>query len=143
MMLKRAQPARRPLQRIGNSPSPATYSRFDQIDGRHPIQDQVPESTVMYPVRILREAQVVYFNFDLAVEMGLIPKNHPRKITPALHKKLVETFSLRIVNEFDQKRNTRFPNSDMKPNKYMATRYLQLQHAVARAETAAVSGTVK
>ena len=119
MILKRVQPARRPSQEIGTPSSPATYAKFDLIDGQHPIQEIVPESTVMYPVRILRSAQVVFFNYDLAIEMGLLPKNHPRKMTAALHKKLVETFSLRIINEFDQKTKSKFSKADLKPNKYM------------------------
>jgi hypothetical protein len=105
------------------------YGAFDQLDGRHPWRDKVPEGLILYPVRTLSGGKVSYFNFDLAKEMGLIPKNHPKKLTKSLTEKLLETFCIRIINEYDQKRGTKFPKNTIKPNPYMATRYLQLQHS--------------
>ena len=115
---------RRPNEKLSENP----YSRFDLLDGQHPWQDVVPEGHILYPTRELKEGDVAYFNFKLAKEMGLIPKNHPNKMTRKLQKKLLETFSLRIVNEYDEKNNIKYHPSVMKKHGFMATRYLQLQH---------------
>lgn len=105
------------------------YSAFDQLDGRHPWAEKVPEGLILYPVRTLPGGKVSYFNFELAKEMGLIPQDHPRKLTKKLTDKILETFCIRIINEYDQQKGTRFPEDSIKKNRYMATRYLQLQHA--------------
>jgi len=78
----------------------ASYEAFDQLDGSHPWQTAVPQGFILYPVRELRKGEVAYFNFDLAKEMGLIPKDHPEVLTAALKSKLLETFSLQIINEY-------------------------------------------
>jgi len=104
------------------------YSAFDQMDGDHPWADRVPEGMIKYPVRQLSGGKVSYFNFDLAKEMGLIPKNHSGQLSKKLSDKILETFCLRIINEYDQQQGTRFSAASMKPKQYMATRYLQLQH---------------
>ncbi|RME14642.1 MAG: hypothetical protein D6797_08340 [Bdellovibrio sp.] len=109
--------------------SEKTYKSFDVLDGSHPWKEKVPEGFIEYPVRIIRQAKVTYFNFALAKEMGLLPWSHPEKMNSFLEKKIIETFSLRIINEYDQEKGRKFAPSDVKPNKYMATRYLQLQHA--------------
>lgn len=117
------------LRKINPVPAtPGPYSAFDEIDGSHPWKQAVPNGYIEYEARILRKSRVVYFNFNLAKEMGLIPQDHPHRITKKLEKKLIETFSLRIINEYDLLSGTKFPKKDIKPNKYMATRYLQLQH---------------
>ncbi len=105
------------------------YGAFDQLNGNHPWRDRVPEGLILYPVRKLSGGKVSYFNFDLAKEMGLIPKDHPHRMNKALSDKILETFCIRIINEYDVKHGTRFPTRSIKPNQYMATRYLQLQHA--------------
>lgn len=104
------------------------YSGFQQLDGRHPWQDRVPEGLILYPTRKLAQGKVSYFNFELAKEMGLIPQNHPAHLTPKLSEKILDTFCLRIINEYDQQHRTRFSSQTVKPHQYMATRYLQLQH---------------
>ncbi|MEO0335868.1 MAG: hypothetical protein AAF202_05720, partial [Pseudomonadota bacterium] len=104
------------------------YSSFDQLNGWHPWQDAVKDSYLLYPVRQLEGGQVAWFNFSLAKEMGLLPNSANEKLTASLEKKLLETFCLRIVNEYDQENNIHYTPKVMKPNKYMATRYLQLQH---------------
>lgn len=104
------------------------YGAFDQLDGRHPWRDMVPEGLILYPVRTLPGGKVSYFNFDLAKEMGLIGKQHPKKLTKSLTNKLLETFCIRIINEYDQKKKIKYPAETIKANRYMATRYLQLQH---------------
>lgn len=112
-----------------------TYSRFDEIDGRHPWMDAVPEGFVGYRVRQLQTGKVSYFNFILAKEMGLIPADHPNEMTPVLEEKLIQTFSLQIINEYDELSRRRIDPKTIRPNKYMATRYLQLQHSNKQGKT--------
>ncbi len=108
--------------------SAETYDSFDHLDGTHPWTESVPEGSILYPTRKLKNGRVTYFNFHLAKEMGLIEKDHPHRLNKRLEKKLLDAFCLRIVNEYDQEKGTKFPKSEMKENKFMATRYLQLQH---------------
>jgi len=111
------------------------YESFDQLDGQHPWLKAVPDGAVTYRVRELRQGHVVYFNYVLAKEMGLIHEGHPHQMYPALEKKLIETFSLQIINEYDELSKRRFPGETIKPHRYMATRYLQLQHANKQGKT--------
>lgn len=113
----------------------SAYSAFSQLDGRHPWQEAVPEGYVAYPVRRLERGKVVYFNFNLAREMGLISSQHDNVMTPELHGKLLETFSLQIINEYDQAHGHRFMQETLQAQPYMATRYLQLQHSNKRGKT--------
>ncbi|NQZ00312.1 MAG: hypothetical protein HRT45_06540 [Bdellovibrionales bacterium] len=106
----------------------SNLSAFDQLDGWHPWQEAASNSYLLYPVRKLQGGRVAWFNFALAKEMGLLPKKASEKITAKLEKKLLETFCLRIVNEYDQENDIRYTPSVMKERPYMATRYLQLQH---------------
>lgn len=108
------------------------YARLLEIDGSHPMQKLLPESHIMYPVRQLDGGEVAYFNFNLAKEMGLIASDHPHVMTQALAQMLVSTFCLRIINEYDQIKGKSYPKPSIKQNKYMATRYLQLQHSDKR-----------
>jgi len=104
------------------------YASFQSINGNHPWRYAAPSGFIDYPVRILPRSKVVYFNFALAKEMELIAKDHPNTLNKELEKTLLETFALRIVNEYDQLAGTKFPEKKMKNHRYMATRYLQLQH---------------
>ena len=97
--------------------------------------EKVPESCICYPVRTLKAGEVTYFNFELAKQMGLIPADHPRVLNAQLKQVLLDTFCLRIVNEFDLKTRKGFQGETVKPNKYMATRYLQLQHPNKQGKT--------
>jgi hypothetical protein len=112
-----------------------TYESFDEIDGRHPWQQGVPDGFVGYPVRRIERGRVAYFNFNLAREMGLISASHPNELTPALTKKLLDTFCIQIVNEYDQSSGIKVPKDLLKPYPHMATRYLQLQHANKQGKT--------
>jgi uncharacterized protein YdiU (UPF0061 family) len=105
-----------------------SYEKFDQIDGIHPWQSSVDNGAVLYPVRELPNGKVIYFNFKLAREMGLISKDHPDHLNKDLEKKILKTFAIQIINEYDQINNRKFDPATIKPNKFMATRYLQLQH---------------
>ncbi|XGC80536.1 hypothetical protein ACES2L_14500 [Bdellovibrio bacteriovorus] len=111
------------------------YSSFDQINGVHPWMDAVTEGYVSYKVRELRSGKVAYFNFILAKEMGLIPPDHPNQMTEDLENKLIETFSLQIINEYDELTQRRIDPETIRPHRYMATRYLQLQHANKQGKT--------
>ncbi len=111
------------------------YAAFSQIDGSHPWKFAVPNGFVDYQARVLRGTKVVYFNFPLAKEMGLVPADHPHRVTKALEKEIVSTFALRILNEYDQLTGLYVSSRDLKPNRYMATRYLQLQHDCKKGHT--------
>lgn len=104
------------------------YGAFDQLDGQHPWQERMPEGMIEYPVRQLSGGKLSYFNFDLAKEMGLIPQNHPHRLNKKLSEKVLQTFCLRIINEYDQQHGKKYSPQTIKPNNYMATRYLQMQH---------------
>ena len=126
------------VSKLTNAPTLApakAYDAFDEIDGRHPWQTAVPDGYVLYPVRKLQRGKVSYFNFALAREMGLIPSQHPNELTPQLTKKIIETFSIQIVNEYDQLSGRVPPKDELKAHPHMATRYLQLQHANKQGKT--------
>ena len=78
--------------------------------------------------RLRPGGRVAWFNFPLAREMGLIPANHADRVTASLERKLVDTFALQIINEYDLAGGETFPAKVLKPGSYMATRYLQAQH---------------
>jgi hypothetical protein len=110
------------------------YEAFDQLNGQHPLQ-AISNSCVLYPVRQLEQGSVTYFNYQLAKEMGLIPQDHPNSLSEGLETKLLETFNIQIINEFDQERG-KVPSAwKIKPHSYMATRYLQLQHKSKKGKT--------
>ena len=104
------------------------YESFRQLDGTHPWREACPDGYVDYRARIRPEGGVVYFNFELAREMRLIASNHANRIPAELEKRIVGTFSLQIINEFDQASGETFESHLLKPGRYMATRYLQAQH---------------
>lgn len=111
------------------------YETFDQIDGSHPWMDAVPDGYVPYRVRELRTGEVTYFNYSLAKEMGLIPADHSNSMTTGLKHKIIEAFSLQIINEYDELNSKKIDPTTIKPNKYMASRYLQLQHLNKQGKT--------
>lgn len=104
------------------------YSTFARINGEHPFKDQVPGGRVEYKARYKKGGKVAFFNFELAKEMGIIPKSHPNELNPDLEREILETFSLVIINEYDVINKIKIPEEDIHPHTYMATRYLQLQH---------------
>ncbi len=111
------------------------YLAFDQLDGQHSFKNHVPGGFVDYQVRTRSGGKVVYFNFELAREMGLIPQGHPPVLTPLLEKKILQTFGLVIINEYDIENQIQFRPKDIRPHRYMATRYLQLQHPNKKGKT--------
>ena len=104
------------------------YARFSEINGEHPLRDAVPGAYVDYRARTRHGGKLVYFNFDLAKEMGLIPSDDEHTITRALSRAVLDTFAIEIINEYDVIHQTVIPPMDIRPHCYMATRYLQLQH---------------
>jgi len=108
--------------------SDKTYQKFKKINGRHPLQEKTINSHILYRARARESAKTVVFNFALAKEMGLIPESHPEVLTSELEKIFIDTFALVIINEFDEINGVEYPEESIKPHKYMATRYLQLQH---------------
>lgn len=113
----------------------AFYSAFEQLNGIHPWMSAVEDGFVAYKVRELRSGKVAYFNFILAKEMGLISPDHPHLMTAGLEEKLIETFSLQIINEYDELSQKRIDPKTIRPHRYMATRYLQLQHSNKQGKT--------
>ncbi len=111
------------------------YKEFNQLDGTHPWMEVVPEGFVAYKVRKLNAGKVTYFNFALAKEMGLIASDHDHDLKKDLESKLLETFSIQIINEYDEKNNVKIDPKIIKPNLYMASRYLQLQHQSKKGKT--------
>lgn len=88
----------------------------------------VADGFVPYRVRELGTGEVAYFNFALAKEMGLITSDHPQALNAELKNKLIETFSIQIINEYDELTKRKIAPETIKPKPYMASRYLQLQH---------------
>ena len=120
----------RPRQSNSNDgTADSAYSAFDQLDGQHPWRDAMPHGYIDYPARIIADSKVAYFNFALARDMGLLSTDHPDEIPEPLHQKLVETFALRILNEYDHILGQHVPVELLRSNPYLATRYLQLQHS--------------
>ncbi len=105
-----------------------SYTAFARINGDHPFKSQVPGGCVEYRARHRRGGKVAFFNFDLAKEMGLLPKSHPSQLNPELEREILETFSLVIINEYDVMNNVKVTEEELYPKTFMATRYLQLQH---------------
>jgi len=104
------------------------YSKLSQINGSHPLKEHAPFSYVEYQVRKRKNGKVLYFNYRLAKEMGLITEDHPNKMNASLSEMVLDTFALIIINEHDYLHNLKIDQADIKPNTYMATRYLQMQH---------------
>jgi hypothetical protein len=112
-----------------------SYDAFEKINGRHPLRSKTFNTYVDYPARTRHGGKVAIFNFSLAKTMGLIPKDHVEKMNSELEKKLLDTFALVIINEYDNEHNREFPEEEIRKNKYMATRYLQLQHPNKQGKT--------
>jgi len=111
------------------------YDKFKEIDGTHPWRNVSPDGYVDYQARYRPHGRVLYFNFALAKEMGLIPPDHRASITKDLEQVILDTFSLQIINEYDLERGKKYPPETIKPHPYMATRYLQIQHRSRQGKT--------
>jgi uncharacterized protein YdiU (UPF0061 family) len=111
------------------------YEKFKELDGTHPWRDVSPDGYIDYQARYRPQGRVLYFNFPLAREMGLISADHPPTINKELEQAILETFSLRIINEYDLRHGKKYPPETIKPRPYMATRYLQTQHTNKQGKT--------
>ena len=111
------------------------YEKFKELNGTHPWRDVSPDGFVDYQARYRSQGRVLYFNFPLAKEMGLIPSDHPPTINKEIEQVILETFSLRIINEYDLEHGKKYPPENIKPGRYMATRYLQTQHRNKQGKT--------
>jgi hypothetical protein len=114
-------PTRAPARR--GKQAPRRYDRFSLINGNHDFQKAVPEGAVEYSVRLRKGGKLSYFNYDLAKEMGLISGDHPQKMNQTLSETVLDTFGIQIINEYDLIHQTPIPKKNIKPHKYMATRY--------------------
>src|SRR6266850_2067636 len=111
------------------------YQKFKKIDGRHPWREVSPDGYIDYQARYRPNGRVLYFNFALAREMELLSADHPPTMNKDLEQAILETFSLRIINEYDREQGRKYPAETIKPNPYMATRYLQTQHQNRQGKT--------
>ncbi len=111
------------------------YERFKELDGTHPWREVSPDGFIDYQARYRPNGRVLYFNFPLAREMGLIASAHPHVIDKHLERVVLETFSLRIINEYDLRYGKKYRQESVKPLPYMATRYLQTQHTNKQGKT--------
>ena len=66
------------------------YRRLERLDGRHPFKSGGSDCYVDYRARRRHDAEVAYLNFGLAREMGVIPADHPDRLTPALRRALLD-----------------------------------------------------
>lgn len=111
------------------------YEKFKDLDGTHPWRDVSPDGYIDYHARYRPHGRVLYLNFPLAKELGLVPANHPPTIDKELEQVVLETFSLRIINEYDLKQGKKYPPEKVKAKPFMATRYLQTQHQNKQGKT--------
>src|SRR5918992_202492 len=111
------------------------YEKFKEIDGTHPWREVSPDGYIDYQARYRPHGRVLYFNFPLAKEMGLIAPDHPSSINKDLEQVILDTFSLQIINEYDLQKGRKFPPETIKPHPFMATRYLQTQHRNKQGKT--------
>jgi uncharacterized protein YdiU (UPF0061 family) len=111
------------------------YEKLKEIDGTHPWRLVSPDGYVDYQARYRSQGQLLYLNFSLAKEMGLLPEAHPHTISRELEAVVLEAFSLTIINEHDLQHRRKYPSKSLKPNRYMATRYLQTQHRNRQGKT--------
>ena len=111
------------------------YEKFSEIDGTHPWRNVSSDGYVDYQARYRPHGRVVFFNFPLAKEMGLIPSDHSASISKELEQAILDTFSLQIINEYDLEQGKKFPPETIRPHPYMATRYLQTQHRNKQGKT--------
>ena len=114
--------------KVGSAAVAATYNAFDRICGAHPFKTAVPGGYVEYAVKTRHGGEVFYFNFELAQEMGLLADGCKQSLNKKLSQKLLDTFSIEVINEYELENGVQVPVADIRPEKYMATRYLQLQH---------------
>ena len=111
------------------------YEAFAKLDGSHPWRDVSPDGYVDYPARRRPGGSVIYFNYALAAELGLISRRHPRRMNERLERVILDTFAIQIVNEYDRANPRRLRGAKLKRGKYMATRYLQIQHKSRQGHT--------
>ena len=76
------------------------YEKFKELDGTHPWRNVSPDGYIDYRARYRPQGRVLFFNFPLAKEMGLIPEDHPSSINKDLEHVILDTFSLLIINEY-------------------------------------------
>ena len=111
------------------------YEKFNELDGRHPWREVSPDGYIDYQARYRPHGRVLFFNFPLAKEMGLIPPDHASTINKDLEQAILNTFSLQIINEYDIEHGKKYPPETIKPHPFMATRYLQTQHRNRQGKT--------
>ena len=66
------------------------YQKFQKINGTHPWRNVSPDGYEDYPVRYRKGGRVIFFNYPLAREMGLIPQKHPTKMKAKLEEAILK-----------------------------------------------------
>ena len=67
------------------------YEKFKELDGTHPWRSVSPDGYVDYRARYRPQGRVLFFNFPLAKEMGLIPDDHPSSINKDLEQAIQDS----------------------------------------------------
>jgi uncharacterized protein YdiU (UPF0061 family) len=124
-----------PKRKLKKEVSTTSYNKFKKLDGSHSLRTVDETCYVDYQARTRHGGKVVVFNYALAKEIGLINKSHDNEMNKDLEKAIIDTFGILIINEFDIENNKKFPKEDIRKGRYMATRYLQLQHPNKQGKT--------
>src|SRR5689334_18659509 len=105
------------------------YEALEALNGVHPWREVGGDGYVDYRARRRDGGRVMYFNFDLARELRILPTNHAHRMNARLERAILHAFSLQIINEYDEKNELAgIEPESIVPHVYMATRYLQAQH---------------
>ena len=97
------------------------YTKFKSLDGTHAWRDVAPDGYVDYRARSREAGRVIYFNFELARELELVPANHAHKLTRDLEQVILDTFALQIINEYDLANGADLSREAVTPKAFMAT----------------------
>ena len=68
------------------------YEKFKELDGSHPWRNVSPDGYIDYRARYRPQGRVLFFNFPLAKEMGLIPQDDPHSSSMNLEQVILDTF---------------------------------------------------
>jgi hypothetical protein len=98
------------------------YEKFKEIDGTHPWRSVSPDGYVDYQARYRPHGRVLFFNFPLAKEMGLIPPiilEHHKE----LEQVILDTSHFRSLTSSTSERGKKYSARNDQSLPYMATRY--------------------
>src|SRR6185369_10688651 len=73
------------------------YEALEALNGTHPWRDVGAGGYVDYRARRRDGGRVVYFNFELAAAVGIVPARPARRITARLERAILRSFSLVLI----------------------------------------------